>query len=59
MDRHPEPGSELPEDKIARFADGDEEPLRRPVWWRWVAVVVVITLVVATPFAYAVYRILH
>jgi len=49
----------LPEDEITGFHDEDDEPLRRPVWWRWVAVVVVIALVVATPFAYALYRVLH
>lgn len=58
MNRHPEPGSDLPEDEISWFDDVDEQPLR-PVWWRWVAVVVVIALVVATPFAYALYRVLH
>ena len=54
MDRDPEPGSELPEDDF----DGVDELLRRPVWWRWVAVVVVIAMVVATPVAYALYRVL-
>jgi hypothetical protein len=58
VDRHPEPGSELPEDDFDRFDSGADEPLRRPVWWRWVAVVVVIALVVATPVAYALYRVL-
>jgi hypothetical protein len=59
VDRHPEPGSGLPEEEIAWFDDRDEEPLPRPVWWRWVAVVLVIALVVATPFAYALYRVFH
>jgi hypothetical protein len=59
VDRHPEPGSDLPEDEISSFDDVDEQPMPRPVWWRWVAVVVVIALVVATPFAYALYRVLH
>ena len=59
MDRHPEPGFDLPEDQISWFDDVDEHPPPRPVWWRWVAVVVVIALVVATPFAYALYRVLH
>jgi hypothetical protein len=58
VDRDPEPGSELPEDDSDWFDDGADEPLRRPVWWRWVAVVVVIALVVATPVAYALYRVL-
>jgi hypothetical protein len=34
--------------------DGSE--LRRPPWWRWVAIVIIVSLVVATPFAYALYR---
>src|SRR6266542_935663 len=50
VDRHQEPGSEVPDDEFVWFDDGDEEPLARPVWWRWVAVVVVIALVVATTF---------
>ena len=54
VDRHPEPGSELPEDDF----DWLDDPLPRPVWWRWVAVVVVIAMVVATPVVYALYRIL-
>jgi len=58
VDRYPEPGSELPEDDLDWFDDGADEPLRRPVWWRWIAVVVVIALVVATPVAYALYRVL-
>jgi hypothetical protein len=49
----------LPEEEIAWFDDRDEEPLPRPVWWRWVAMVLVIALVVATPFAYALYRVFH
>jgi hypothetical protein len=49
----------LPEDEIAWFDDGGVEPLPRPVWWRWVAVVVVIALVLATPFAYALYRVIR
>jgi hypothetical protein len=49
----------LPEEEIAWFDDRDEEPLPGPVWWRWVAMVLVIALVVATPFAYALYRVFH
>jgi hypothetical protein len=59
VDRRQEPGSDLPEEEISWFDDVDEQPLPRPVWWRWVAVVVVVALVVATPFAYALYRVLH
>lgn len=35
------------------FGDDELEPIVRPSWWRWVALVVVLALVVATPFAYA------
>lgn len=31
----------------------------RPAWWRWVAIVVVVAMVVATPFAYALYLLLR
>ena len=58
VDRDSPPDFELAEDDIGWFDDGSQEPLRRPVWWRWVAVVVVIALVVATPAAYALYRVL-
>lgn len=58
VDRHPEPGPDPPEDEIGWF-DDDDRLLPRPVWWRWVALVVVIALVVATPFAYALYRVFH
>jgi hypothetical protein len=34
----------------------DRYELRRPPWWRWVAIVLIVSLVVATPFAYALYR---
>lgn len=59
VDRYPEPGSDLPEDEISWFDEVEEQPLPRPLWWRWVAAVVVIALVVAKPFAYLLYRILH
>jgi hypothetical protein len=36
--------------------DDDGARLRRPPWWRWVAIVLIVALVVATPFAYALYR---
>jgi hypothetical protein len=55
---HRDPVPELPDDEIAWSGDEDEEPLGRPTWWRWVAVVVVIAMVVATPFVYALYRLL-
>jgi hypothetical protein len=32
----------------------DFEPIARPRWWRWVALIVVLALVVATPVAYGI-----
>jgi hypothetical protein len=56
VDRDLEPVPDLPFQDVRAF---DDEPLPvRRAWWRWVAVVVVIALVVATPFAYALYRLL-
>jgi hypothetical protein len=45
---------EDPYDDAWLIDDGYE--LRRPPWWRWVAIVLIVSLVVATPFAYALYR---
>jgi hypothetical protein len=48
-----------PGDEDLRASDGDdEEPIRRSAWWRWVAIIVVLAMVVATPFAYALPRLL-
>jgi hypothetical protein len=41
-------------DEVAPWPGEDLEPLRRPRWWRWVALAVVLALVVATPLAYGV-----
>lgn len=55
MDRYLEPAPEpIPED-LAPFDDPTQSA--RPPWWRWIAVIVVVALVVATPFAYALYRV--
>jgi hypothetical protein len=59
MSRHLDQVPELPDDEISWFADEQDEPLRRPAWWRWVAMVVVVAMVVATPFIYALYRLLR
>ena len=47
-----------PGDEELRAFDGDDEPIPRSVWWRWVAIIVVLALVVATPFAYVLSRLL-
>ena len=47
-----DPGWEASEDDLVI-------PPRRPAWWRWVAIVVVMALVVATPVAYGLYLLLR
>jgi hypothetical protein len=60
VSHHLDPVPDVPEDEIDWFGDGDEEPPPgRPAWWRWVAVVVVVAMVVATPFVFALYRLLR
>ena len=67
MSRHlepvPDPFDDTPtrggEDEGWDGLDEDLEPLRRPAWWRWVAIVVVVAMVVATPVAYALYLLFH
>lgn len=60
VSHHLDPVPEVPEDEGSWFEDEqDREPLRRPIWWRWVAIGLVFALVVATPFAYALYRLLR
>ena len=51
MDRHLGPAPEPTDDDPSAF--DDRMPIARSPWWRWVAVIVVIALVVATPFAFA------
>ena len=69
MTRHLEPVPDAPEDPLGLLGNGDDawddgsdedlEPLRRPPWWRWVAIAVVVAMVVATPAAYALYLLLR
>ena len=61
MERHLEPVSDPTGEDEDPFAGEafDDEPMRpRAEWWRWVAVLVAVALVVATPFAYALSRLL-
>jgi hypothetical protein len=63
--RHLEPVPDPSEEPLGQAEDEDDgwdddlEPLRRPSWWRWVAIVVVLAMVVATPAAYALYLLLR
>lgn len=58
VSRHLEPVSDLPDEGPWSIDDAHQLPITHPAWWRWVAVVLVLALVVATPFAYALYRLL-
>ena len=57
MDRHLEPAPEPPDEDLSAF--DDDAPAARSAWWRLVALIVVVAMVVATPFAFALYRVLH
>ena len=58
MDRYLDsPAPEPTPEELAAF--DDQTPMASPPpWWRWMAVIVVAALVVATPFAYVLYRLL-
>ena len=56
MSRYLDPFRELPDDETEWLKDDDQPAGQRPAWWRWVALVLVIALVVATPFVYALSR---
>jgi hypothetical protein len=64
VERHLEPVSDPTgpagedADPFAEEAFDDEPMPPRASWWRWVAVLVAVALVVATPFAYALSRLL-
>lgn len=67
MPHHLEPvPSDRPDDGFEPFEPfdlddpepADFEPLVRPVWWRWVAIAVIVAMAVAGPFAYALYKLL-
>jgi len=61
VDRHLEPVSEPTGEDEDPFVGEpfDDEPMPpRAPWWRWVAVLVALALVVATPFAYVLSRLL-
>ena len=59
----PEPerleGAWSPEGSPEGWDEGSWEPLVRPAWWRWVALVLIVAMVVATPAAYGMYLILR
>jgi hypothetical protein len=38
--------------------DDEPTPRVRPSWWRWMAIAVIIAMVVAGPFAFALYKLL-
>ena len=56
MDRYLEPAPDPTPEELAAF--DDQAPMARPSWWRWTAMIVVAALIVATPFAYVLFRVL-
>ena len=56
MDRYLEPAPDPTPEELAGFYD--QTPMARPPWWRWTALIVVAALIVATPFAYVLFRVL-
>lgn len=58
MSHHLEPIPGPGDEDLRAFDGDDDEPIRRSAWWRWVAISVVVAMVVATPFAYALSRLL-
>ncbi len=58
MDRNLDPLADLPDEPLEGWGNDGDEPIARPSWWRWVAIAIVVAMVVATPFAYALYRLL-
>ena len=58
MSHHLEP-LQGPSDEDVEASDADaDEPIPRSAWWRWVAIVVALAMVIATPFAYVLSRLL-
>ena len=49
---HLEPIPGLGDEDIEAFDVDDDEPFGRSAWWRWVAIIVALAMVIATPFAY-------
>jgi hypothetical protein len=58
VSHHLEPIPGPREEDLRAFDGHDDEPIRRSAWWRWAALIVVLAMVVATPFAYALSRLL-
>jgi hypothetical protein len=56
VDRYLEPAPDPTPEELAAF--DDQTPMARPPWWRWTAMIVVAALIVATPFAYVLFRVL-
>jgi hypothetical protein len=56
VDRHLEPAPDPTPEELAAF--DDQTPMASPPWWRWMAMIVVAALIVATPFAYVLFRVL-
>lgn len=47
------------DDHVESFEGDEISPLVRPVWWRWVALLVVVAMIAAGPFAYVLSKLLR
>jgi hypothetical protein len=56
VDGYLEPAPDPTPEELAAF--DDQTAMTRPPWWRWTALIVVAALIVATPFAYVLFRVL-
>lgn len=53
------PGPYDPDNEDPFDLGSDEiEPPVRPAWWRWVAILVILAMVLAGPFAFALHKLL-
>lgn len=58
VSHHLEPVPGAGEEDVDPFDPDEDEQIRRSAWWRWVAIIVALAMVVATPFAYVISRLL-
>ena len=59
VSRHLEPIPDARDDDVGAFGVDVGEPLRRSAWWRWVAIIVALAMVIATPFAHVLSKLLR
>jgi hypothetical protein len=58
VSHHLEPVAGPWDDDVEAFGGKEDGPLRRSAWLRWVAIIVTLAMVIATPFVYVLSRLL-